>query len=186
MGLRIIDISNPSNPSEIGFFSTNNTYDLAISDSFAYLANDSDGLRIIDISDPTTPTEVGIIITDGLVKSVVVNNNYAYIADGWFGLTIVDVSDPTNPIKKGYYNTHHANGVFATANNAFVADYSEGVYIIQNDLISEIKEKNTTVIQQFVIEQNYPNPFNPSTTIKYTLLSKYEKLKIHATLFASL
>ena len=49
--------------------------------------------------------------------------------------------------------------------------YSNGLYIIRNDLITTgvSSEKYGLVSEVFSLEQNYPNPFNPSTSIKYSV-----------------
>lgn len=37
------------------------------------------------------------------------------------------------------------------------------------ELLTDIKEDNINIINEFSLEQNYPNPFNPITTIKYSI-----------------
>jgi len=47
-GLRIIDISNPAAPMEVGFFDTGSgAYGVYVSGSYAYVADGDDGLYII-------------------------------------------------------------------------------------------------------------------------------------------
>ena len=71
----------------------------------------------------------------------------------------------------GFYDTGDAAvGVYVSGNYAYVADRYDGLYIIRNDLISDIaQENNTSIPDKFYLYQNYPNPFNPTTTIKYAL-----------------
>jgi len=89
-GLRIIDVSDPSNPSEIGFYDTDDyAYGVFVTGSYAYMADRRDGLRIIDISDPTAPTEVGFFDTGDLAYDVYVSDNYVYIADAGDGLYVL-------------------------------------------------------------------------------------------------
>ena len=44
------------------------------------------------------------------------------------------------------------------------------------DVITEIKNENINLPENFVLRQNYPNPFNPITTIEYSvpIINKYE------------
>ena len=55
-GLRIIDVSVPSSPTEVGFYDTrswaNSVY---VSGPYAYVVDGDDGLRIIDVSMFTGP-----------------------------------------------------------------------------------------------------------------------------------
>ncbi|MCU0372743.1 MAG: T9SS type A sorting domain-containing protein [Ignavibacteria bacterium] len=45
--------------------------------------------------------------------------------------------------------------------------------------ITRIVNNTNSIISDYKLYQNYPNPFNPSTTIKYSLISKsYVELKI--------
>ncbi|MFX0063974.1 MAG: LVIVD repeat-containing protein [Candidatus Hermodarchaeota archaeon] len=58
MGLRILDVSNPAEPREVGTLSTpSSPYEIRVMGTYAYVA-DYDSLRIIDVSTPTSPIEV--------------------------------------------------------------------------------------------------------------------------------
>ena len=72
-GLRVIDISNPSNPVEVGYYDTPGyAWDVAVSGSYAYIADGISGLRVIDISNPSNPVEVGYYDTPGYAWGVTV------------------------------------------------------------------------------------------------------------------
>ena len=97
-GLLIFDVSNPTNPQQIGRLNTNGlALGVYVSGNYAYVADKENGLVIIDISNPTNPQQVGHCDTNGYASDVYVSGNYAYIADGGNGLVIIDISDPTNP-----------------------------------------------------------------------------------------
>ena len=54
------DVSSPSNPTEAGFCdSPDYANTVAITDTLAYVADESAGLRVVDISDVANPVEVG-------------------------------------------------------------------------------------------------------------------------------
>ena len=58
-GLRVIDVSDPANPQEVGNNNGfRNALRVGVSEGYAYVAN-SDDLRVVDVSDPTNPVEVG-------------------------------------------------------------------------------------------------------------------------------
>ena len=88
-GLRVIDVSEPSNPHEVGFYYTHGgARDVDVSGNYAYVAAMDSGLRVIDISDPTNPQEVGLYAAPGKSISVYVSDGYAYMASGYGGLQI--------------------------------------------------------------------------------------------------
>ena len=101
-GMRIIDVSSPAAPVEVGAFSDESgignidyVRDLTISGTLAYLADSSNGLRIVDISNATNPSEVGSNAA-GYIKNVEVFDQYAYAFDGQ-NLYVIDVSNPAAP-----------------------------------------------------------------------------------------
>jgi hypothetical protein len=53
-GLRVIDVSDPSAPVEVGFLETTGVFwGIAVSGSYAYVASWYSGLRVIDVSTPS-------------------------------------------------------------------------------------------------------------------------------------
>ncbi|MCK4416717.1 MAG: hypothetical protein KAV99_00935 [Candidatus Latescibacteria bacterium] len=107
-GLRIIDISDISNPQEIGYYRDEQIGPFFISGSYAFIGSGFviASLKIIDISDPRNPSEVGcyeIGQMDG-IHDVCVSDSYAFVL--WDGpmlgdccLSIIDVSDILRPVQ---------------------------------------------------------------------------------------
>ena len=59
-GLRIYDVSDPTNPFEVAHVNDGGLAScVVLSGNYAYLANGGDGLRIYNVSDPTHPVSVG-------------------------------------------------------------------------------------------------------------------------------
>jgi len=88
--LRVIDVTNPSAPVEVGFYDTAwLAYRVAVAGTKAYVADANDGLRVIDVANPSAPTEVGFYDTPGTAEEAIVSGRYAYIADYDGGLDIV-------------------------------------------------------------------------------------------------
>ena len=97
-GLKIIDISDPSNPTLAGSYNTSGlAQGICVSGNYAYIADFVRGFLIIDVSDPYNPTLVGNYDTKGVAYGVFVKGNCAFIADGSNGLVIINISDPSNP-----------------------------------------------------------------------------------------
>ena len=130
--LMISDISDPSNPVEVGkIVLPSLVKDVAVSGSYAYVAAYYEGLYIIDISDPSNPSEIGCFVTGDRASGVAVNSGYAYVADGADGLRIIDVQDPINPSEKGFFDTGgFASDVKVNGGMAYIADGTAGLRII--------------------------------------------------------
>jgi hypothetical protein len=103
-GLRIVDISNPSAPEEIGFYVTgNSTYGIAVDSHYAYLADGAGGLQIIDISNPTNPQKISSYSTPTSAYGIELKGNYVYIVDRGQYLRVVNISNPSVPVEVSTY-----------------------------------------------------------------------------------
>ncbi|HBY94258.1 MAG TPA: hypothetical protein DEP84_09895, partial [Chloroflexi bacterium] len=131
-GLRVVDVSNPASPREVGIVDTpGQSHDVAVAGSYAYVADGESGLRVVDVSNPTSPREVGAVDTPGYAQGVAVAGNYAYVADGNSGLRVVDVSNPASPREVGAVDTPGtAWGVAVAGSYAYVADWWYGVRVV--------------------------------------------------------
>ena len=78
---------------------------VALSGTYAYVADMSAGLQVIDVSNPANPRRVGGYDTSGSAHGVAVSGSYAYVADERAGLHVIDVSNPANPQRAGGYDT---------------------------------------------------------------------------------
>ena len=110
-GILIYDVSEPANPGLVGLFNPiENMYmpGMAISGSFAYLADYFLGLTILNISDPAHPSVLGVNIEEG-IEELVVQGQTAYgrsIDDNM--LIIYDVTNPAQPtVLSRYYNSRY-------------------------------------------------------------------------------
>ena len=94
-GVAIIDISNPSNPQNLGYISgTNNLIleNLDIYNNLLALAAHEDGVRLYDISNPSNPSYISTIETEN-AWAVDLDDYYMYIADGSTLLVYYEVGD---------------------------------------------------------------------------------------------
>lgn len=110
MGLSIIDISDPTDPSTPVKVNTDGVAsDLYITESYAYLtlqmfwnstAGKNDGqqaLAIIDIADPSNPGDPIYVSLMGYTYDVKVSHGYAYVGCKDEGVAIIDVTNPNSP-----------------------------------------------------------------------------------------
>jgi hypothetical protein len=126
-GLHILDISQPSAPTQIGIYKLEDIHSenpiglgrswfasgVAVTNNLAYitggpygLPEGECGLRIVDVADAAKPKVIGKLQCKQDAgwsgQSIVVKDKYAYIAASDAGLRIVDVSNPSAPTEIGY------------------------------------------------------------------------------------
>jgi len=133
-GLRVIDVSNPSAPFEVGVYASSKAVGVTIAGSYAYVAEESYGLRIIDISNPVAPFQVGLFDPEGyyIMKSAV-ESGYAYLAAFETGVVMLDVSNPAESVMVGLYNTDGwAREVAVTDGYIYAADGFNGLVILHS------------------------------------------------------
>jgi hypothetical protein len=108
--LPVIDVSNPSNPQQVGRYSENwETAAVGMSGNYACIAENLYGLNgiawsrlaVIDVREPPLPQRAGVWVTDWIATDVAVSGNYAYLMVPITGLHVIDVSNPAQPQKLG-------------------------------------------------------------------------------------
>jgi hypothetical protein len=129
--LRIIDVSDPSNPQELGMYILpGSARDVEVLGRYAYVTY---GLYIIDISNPHNPQFVGSCPTRGEPWDIDLSFPYAYIADGDSGLCVIDVSNPSNPQIVGFYETpDFAYDISVDSPYVYIADNYTGLQIYRH------------------------------------------------------
>ena len=100
VGLRIIDVSDPSAAVELGFYDQDcaAAFEVKLVEDLAYLAC-SNGLHVVDISDPAVPARIAHAEVEDLLDvrtSVEVRGDRAWFGNP-AGIVELDVSDPENP-----------------------------------------------------------------------------------------
>ena len=102
-GLRIANVSDPSNPFEVGNYEARWVHGVFARNQLAYTTEfngDSSELVIYDVSDPQSPNILSKDTLPGLsTGEVLVKDGYTYVANVRGGLRIIDVSDSTNPFE---------------------------------------------------------------------------------------
>ena len=139
-GVRVIDISDPLNPAETGFYiqeypEYSRAISIDISGDFAYViyaAIISSSILVIDISDPYNPRYVGNYPDAGNGREIEVSGDYAYIASYSNGkLMVINISDPESPYLAGSCDIgKEATGVSISGVYAYMAHPFSGVSVI--------------------------------------------------------
>jgi hypothetical protein len=131
-GLRVVDVSNPPSPAEVGYFDTPwNARGVALYSSYAFVADGGDGLWMINVADPAHPVQAGFFDgTPGLMEDVAVVWPYAYVADNYLGLRIINVMNPDSLREVGRCPATLAWDVAVSGSYAYAARVSAGLSII--------------------------------------------------------
>ncbi len=130
-GLRVIDVSDPTDPTEIGScYTPGRAYDVTVAGDYAYVAAGSGGLHVVDISDPTDPGVVTSYGASDEARGVAVSGNYAYVADRASGLLVIDITNPLVPAFAGTCATTWAYDIAIADDYAYVADHNFDVVVI--------------------------------------------------------
>ncbi|MGC7879658.1 fibronectin type III domain-containing protein [Desulforudis sp. 1031] len=108
-GLRVIDISDPTNPVSLDVVLKTNdlAVGVAVSGSYAFIADNNKGLTVVDVSVPASPSVVASYDTDGTALKVRFAGGCIYLADGAKGMKIFRLNrTPVKPV-----NSSPVNGV---------------------------------------------------------------------------
>lgn len=141
-GMRVIDISDPTDPHEVGYcyvpglppwYTT--VRSVYVQGEFAYLGCSGSsgaggyGFAVCNVSNPANPYFIGGIATCdtlGGIYDVFINGHYAYCAAA-IGLRIIDISNPYNPISVAKCSlSTYCDHIYVSGDYAYIADYDGG------------------------------------------------------------
>ncbi|MFH1897419.1 MAG: Ig-like domain-containing protein [Candidatus Desantisbacteria bacterium] len=171
-GLKILNVSDPSNIKEAGYVQLTSAKAGAqacavyVSGNYAYLSYGAGGLQIIDVSNPEAPILVGKYNADMLDESMyrtIVRGNYAYTVSykkdstlfNVFVLRVIDISNPKLPklIQKYIENSGKpiADSYDISINKglAFVTDGSNAMRALEIPMPPELPVGSVTVDYNF-------------------------------------
>lgn len=130
--IKIINVSNPYIPTCVGEYTCEALAIDTVGD-IAYIAAGVQGFVILNISDPLNPIELGHYELEGIIGGIDVQGDLAFITDGDLKrLVVLNISNPSNPtILQQCGNFHTAFDVCVSDNYAYIADFEDGLRIIQ-------------------------------------------------------
>ncbi|MCI0394570.1 MAG: PKD domain-containing protein [Chloroflexi bacterium] len=133
-GLRILDVSDPTNPVELGYFDSDGSADaVAVLGNYAYLGKTSGTVEVVvlNVSNPANPVEVNDLNTNGSVRGLALANNYLYVAQSSQDLTVYSLANPAAPAFAGNYVVIGTPGDLTVDNDrAYVTAGTAGVRIL--------------------------------------------------------
>jgi hypothetical protein len=155
-GLVVIDISNPTSPSQATSYRYGDTFDhIVVEGDYAY-ASGTRGLEILNVANPLAPQAVGLL---SLVRGQVsIEGSIACVAAMQRGLVIVDIADRAHPTILGEIDTELAYEVDVVGSFAYVADEYRGLKVIDIADPSDpilIGTVDTGTLKAIVVSGNY-------------------------------
>jgi hypothetical protein len=133
--VRVIDVSDPTAPEELGFVETSIVFDLVVRDKLVYTANhtlgDSGGLYVFDATDPAAPALAGSYTECSDASGIDLVEDLAIIGCGG-EFHLVDVSDPSAPDQVSAFSLTGTSGAWAVAIRGDVAylGHDTGVTVV--------------------------------------------------------
>jgi hypothetical protein len=130
--LKVIDVSDPTAPTETGgYYLGSYATSLAVDGDYAYVCT-RNGLTVVDVSDPSSPYKRGVSEDVLGGQDVAVSGNYAFVASAsGDGFRVLSIVNPDNPQQVGSYKTNwSAYGVEVDTSRAYVSDTQGGLHIL--------------------------------------------------------
>lgn len=145
-GVRVVDITNPVAPVEVGQYVPQQfgaaIPSIAIGNKAIFL-NTVYGISILDISNPTSIKETSVIGSFGPCSgySVAVRGQFAYVADKAEGLRVINCEDLSYMFESKCFDTPgSATVVVIDSTFAYIADGNSGLRIIDITVPDDPKE----------------------------------------------
>jgi hypothetical protein len=117
--LRIIDVTDPAHPAELGAIATTKAADIDVRGTTVFVGDqslaDPGGLRIFDVHDPAHITKLGEYTECGEVSDVALEGDVAALACEYDGFHFVDISDLAHPVKLGSWTPPEPDAAAAIA-----------------------------------------------------------------------
>lgn len=109
-GVTILDISDLSNPTQVGLIKTKGwAKEILVEGNYAYIADEKQGLVIYNIIDKTAPDSITTfykqfdIFNGSYIVDVEKKGNQLFIADFFHGVRVLDISNIANPVETTQY-----------------------------------------------------------------------------------
>lgn len=169
-GLKALDITDPSNPVEIGSYTDSTNYwDVIVEGNIGYLLY-PDELIVLDVSDPTNMTKTSSVSLWGFSGRLAKLGNIIAVGKHT-GFELIDVSDPSSPVSVGSQATSGASYFISFKNQdilyvpvtslgAVAYDISDPSSISELNTISSTDSSSTTYEYRSLYVKNNTLVFN--------------------------
>jgi hypothetical protein len=127
--IQIINVADPSHPSPVSTTPCN-CWDIALSDTFAFIAHAYESLKVYTVANPYAPSRLASVWVPGQAFAVALRDSLAYL--GCNDLRVFSIINPTSPILAGRYPTPYlARGVDFDDQYIYVASSMAGVEMLE-------------------------------------------------------
>jgi hypothetical protein len=139
---------------------------VAVSGTWAYVADLNLGVQVVDLSNPAAPVSAGVIGTPGAASGVVVLGTRLLVAGGFSGLLEFDVSDPRSPVLTGRYDTPGVATAVAVGDDVvLIADGVRGIRSVRlNPPLPPSSAGGATRLEQVIPAGFTPGPYDVMVT----------------------
>jgi hypothetical protein len=137
-GMRILDLSNPISPIDVGAYTARYVHDAYVHGDTGYLCIIGAGLSTVDLTNRAQPQELAFVAYPGAGThnaALARDGRTLYTTDEQVAghLRVWDVADPRLPTQVGEWSAHPTtsiHNVIVHGDSAYVSYYTEGVYVL--------------------------------------------------------
>ncbi len=143
-GVLLYDISNPQDLELRSTINSENAWTVRLKDGYAYIADELI-VKIYDINNSSDPVFINQIETSNAIKDIALTQSFMYVALGSDGVDIYDLYNLESPIFLDNYNTNTlANRISPFENKLAVSDWDD-VDVLEWDgnSLNRVGYKNT-------------------------------------------
>ncbi|MBU0508161.1 T9SS type A sorting domain-containing protein [bacterium] len=137
-GLRIVDLSNPSAPVDLGQLPFEWTQTVTVAGDFAYVGTGG-SLRVIDVSNPAQPLEIPQVPIQCSANAIQIVDNFAFVAASP-GPLFLDITDPAEPVVIWSSSEYRSLDIEVHGNFAYLAGDDPGLFVL------DITELNSPLV----------------------------------------
>ncbi|MCB4790863.1 MAG: fibronectin type III domain-containing protein [Elusimicrobia bacterium] len=194
-GLRIINISNPTNPANVGSYDISSSYptnNVTVSGNYAYVTAGYYGLYVLDISNPASISYASNSSAYSNANDVCIKGNYAFVSDsgGSYDMRVFNITNPTSISQVGYHSVAgNAQCIFVSGNYAYIGlDSSYGFQVL--NVANPVNSNNFQALGQqsvsgtcydIYVENNYAYVANGAYGLKIYNVSNPSSMSLVAS-----
>jgi hypothetical protein len=144
-GLRIIDVSTPSNPTLLGTANLGgDSRDVVANGNYAYVAARDSGVYVVNITDPANPVKEYTIKTPR-ARGISISGNKVYVATSDSGMAYIDISNPPGLSVADYSGSSvYGENVAVDGNVAGLTDYGQITFFDITDPTAPVQKGSTS------------------------------------------